>query len=358
LANAQELAQTLDATLVEYYHHAEGWCAFIVTTANFMCVPLPFITDDFLEQMINWTNWIESGDFCDSPILMGKPLYDLHAAVIAPIRAYLPTGGKVILATHWVLNLLPLSAARNPHTNRYVCEDYQLAFAPSISALWVMYQQASRVHDKEETSQNRQPGSYHLLNAAYVHSPGHPGYRYGAVDANRFLAQSFAPHITGLYNTNATPDAVIAAVQQEPVKTILHITAHGGFDWDMPEQSGLELAEGYLTVQRIISEMHLSQTQLVTLASCLLGQASLEQSGEAVGITQAFLTAGAKSVVTALWSVNVKATNALFQAFYQQIRAGYPPAVAMREAMAEIRNTPGWEHPYYWAAWQVYGLAF
>ncbi|NJN65905.1 MAG: CHAT domain-containing protein [Chloroflexaceae bacterium] len=61
--------------------------------------------------------------------------------------------------------------------------------------------------------------------------------------------------------------------------------------------------------------------------------------------------------MTALWSVEVNATMRLFQAFYHRIRAGEPPAVAMRGAVEEIRRE-GWEHPYYWAAFQVYGLAF
>lgn len=343
--NAQALARELDATLVEYYRHAEEWCAFVVSPGGIHHVHLPGITDDLLERMRDWLSKMDS-DFRTSPMLMGKPLHDWHAAVIAPLRDYLPLCGRVVLSPHWVLNLFPIGAARDPQSEYYACEDYLLTFAPSLSALWVMHQQATKTGSKA-----------HWQNGLRVFSAAYAPDIEGLVPATQQTVQAFAPNLVDQYQ-QVTPDAIIAAARQQPAPDILHIAAHGNFDMEQPEQSGLALHDGWLTVQRIISEMPLQHTQLVTLASCLLGRASLEQSGEAVGITQAFLTVGARSVVTALWSVEVNATMKLFQTFYRHIMDGKPPAVAMRAATAEIRATPGWEHPYYWVAFQVYGLAF
>ncbi len=344
VADAQALARELDTTLVEYYRHTEGWCAFVVSPNGMHYAPLPGITDDLLQTMVDWLLKMDS-DFRTSRVLMGKPLHNWHAAVIAPLREHLPAGGRVVLSPHWALNLFPLGAARDPQSGRYACEDYLLTFTPSISALWVMHQQVAKTQ-----STVSQKNGLCLFSAAYA--PDIPGL----VPATQQTVAAFAPHLVEQYK-QVTPDAIIAAAQQQPAPDILHIAAHGWFDMEQPEQSGLALHDGWLSVQRIISEMPLQHTQLVTLASCLVGRASLEQSGEAVGITQAFLTAGARSVVTALWSVEVQATMALFQAFYRRIIAGEPPAVAMRAAVADIRAA-GWKHPYYWAAFQVYGLAF
>jgi CHAT domain-containing protein len=346
VVDAQRLAQELGVILVEYYRHGEGWCAFIVSVSGVHYIPLPDITDTLLQTMMTWLQSIEN-PFYHTRQTMEGPLYKLHMAVIAPLRDYLSADSKVVLAPHWILNLFPFGAARDPQTNRYTCEDYQLAVAPSLSALWVMHQQATKTK-----SIGYSKNELNVFSVAYASDIPE------LVPNTQQMIQAFAPNLVEQYDNCATPDTIIAAARQDSVLDILHIASHGCFNRELPEQSGLALYGGWLTVQRIIGEMPLQQTRLVTLASCLLGQASLEQSGEAVGITQAFLTAGAKSVVTALWSVEVNATMALFQAFYRQIRTGDPPAVAMREAMAEIRNTPGWEHPYYWAAWQVYGLAF
>ncbi|NJN65904.1 MAG: CHAT domain-containing protein [Chloroflexaceae bacterium] len=279
-ADAQALARELGATLVEYYYHAEGWCAFVVSPEQVQYVTLPAITEDLMDKMIDRLFKMDD-PFCrTNPKLMDEYLHDWHAAVIAPLREHLPAGGRVMLAPHWVLNFFPIGAACDPQSGRYVCEDYLLAFAPSLSALWVMHQQAAKTQPSE-----RGRNSLRVFSAAYA--PDIPGL----VPATRQTVQAFAPDLIEQYD-RVTPDAIIAAVRQQPAPDVLHIAAHGWFDREMPEQSGLELQGGWLTVQRIIIEMPLQHTRLVTLASCLLGRASLEQSGEAVGITQAFLTAG------------------------------------------------------------------
>ena len=36
--------------------------------------------------------------------------------------------------------------------------------------------------------------------------------------------------------------------------------------------------------------------------------------------------------------------------------AGLPPAEALRRAQAHVRAQAKWQHPYYWAAWSLWGL--
>ena len=118
------------------------------------------------------------------------------------------------------------------------------------------------------------------------------------------------------------------------------------------------LSGGWLTVQRIITELRLEQTRLVTLEASLTGRTALQRGDEYVGLLQAMLTTGAQAVVTSLWSVMEDAsTRALFETFYAELVAGRSPASAMQEAARYVRGCPGWEHPYYWAAFQVSGLA-
>ena len=345
VADMQLLAQELQATLVEYYHHHEGWCAFVVTAQHLQYIPLPHITDELIATMMNWLHLMDS-DFRTSPLLVGKPLQDEYQALIEPLQHYFSPDDRVMLSPHWALHLFPISAAQHPETRRYLCEDYLLTYTPSLAALWVMHQQAVTAADTTE-----QPHQLRLCSMAYA-----PDI-VDIVPTTQQTVHLFAPHLEDMYDQQATPDALIACVRQTPSPDILHLVAHGWFDSELPEQSGLALSGGWLTVQRIIRELPLAQTHLVTLAACLLGQATVERSGETMGITQAFLTAGAQSVVTALWSVEPEATMALFQSLYRHIVAGWPPAVALQEALTEVRTTPGWEHPFYWAAWHIHGCA-
>jgi CHAT domain-containing protein len=114
---------------------------------------------------------------------------------------------------------------------------------------------------------------------------------------------------------------------------------------------------GWLTVQRIISELHLKQAHVATLSAYFSGRAALQRGDEQVGLLQAMLTTGLQSVVTSLWPVDDAASRALFNTFYAELVAGRSPSCAMQEAAQCVRERPGWEHPYYWAAFQVSGLA-
>ncbi len=56
---ARALAVKLGATLVEYYRHAGGWCAFVVGPEEIRYVSLPGV-DELEEDMLGWLAEIES----------------------------------------------------------------------------------------------------------------------------------------------------------------------------------------------------------------------------------------------------------------------------------------------------------
>ena len=87
------------------------------------------------------------------------------------------------------------------------------------------------------------------------------------------------------------------------------------------------------------------------------GRLEVRSGEEHVGLLQAVLSAGARAVITSLWAVNDAATCALFEAFYSQLEADNSPADALASAAQEVRSYQGWEHPYYWVAFQANGLA-
>lgn len=92
---------------MEYFRHAKGWCAFIVTSNAVTHVPLPLLNDDLLERLRTWVMHIESP--AGRGKLSYKPLYQLHDAVITPIREYLPLSGAVVLAPFGPLHLIPIA---------------------------------------------------------------------------------------------------------------------------------------------------------------------------------------------------------------------------------------------------------
>jgi tetratricopeptide (TPR) repeat protein len=345
---ARALAADLGATLVEYYEHAGGWCAFVVTSEQVRRVDLPDVDDDLLKHMSEWMKWMDS-DMGLGP-LSYSPLREMHEALIEPLRPYLQPDEAVVMAPFGELHLFPLGAAfrqSNGHRH-YAADEYRLSFAPSLAALRVTLQQVRRM----DHPAGQRPARC-LLGVAYPGAPESENYLENAVPAAEAVARRF-DQATPLYEDAATPDAVLDRARGQDV---IHLVCHGSFDSEDPEHSGLELSGGYLTVQRIITELRLEQTRLATLSACESSQLEVRQAEEHVGLVQAVMSAGARAVVAGLWEVEAAATHDLFDHFYDGVTHGDSPADALRNAAECVRSSPGREHPYYWAAFQVSGLA-
>jgi len=72
-------------------------------------------------------------------------------------------------------------------------------------------------------------------------------------------------------------------------------------------------------------------------------------------LSQAFLYAGAQSVIAALWDVDDKATKTVMLSFYSNLREGMSKEEALRTAQLEIRKK--YPQPYYWAGFVLTGVS-
>jgi CHAT domain-containing protein len=260
-------------------------------------------------------------------------------------RNHVPPGTSVVFAPFGALHLLPIAGLHDATTGRYGADDYQLSFAPSLGALHAVYQQARSSH-----------GPSSDVRALTVAHPGEPGTRtyLSHVHEEAAAVSRHFPGTVSLTGSDATPDAVIS---ESPGQHVIHFGCHAAFEFARPEQSGLVLVGGRLTVQRIIAELKLDRTRVVTLAACMTGLARPHDGDEPAGLAHAFLVGGAQAVVTRMWAVADDATRALMEAFYSRLAAGDNAGEALRRAMFAVRESPGWQDPLYWAGFHVIGLA-
>jgi CHAT domain-containing protein len=138
---------------------------------------------------------------------------------------------------------------------------------------------------------------------------------------------------------------------------LIHIAAHGLFRPDAPLFSGIELADGPLTVADVF-DLDLPAA-LVTLSACETGRAVIGGGDELVGLVRAFLYAGVAGLLVSQWRVDDASTAALMARFYQELTGGAGPAQALRAAQVaflsgEMRET-GRSHPFFWAGFQIIG---
>jgi len=105
--------------------------------------------------------------------------------------------------------------------------------------------------------------------------------------------------------------------------------------------------------------LHLA-ADLVVLSACQTGLgagalADVPAGDDWVGLTRAFLHAGAKHVVASLWPVADWATAALMERFYEGYRSEGDPIRALAVAQRALLAAPATSHPFYWAPFEAVG---
>jgi CHAT domain-containing protein len=142
-----------------------------------------------------------------------------------------------------------------------------------------------------------------------------------------------------------------------PDADVIHFACHGiAFD-EYPDLAALHLG-GAGRKRRLLWTPDVARlwlrARLVVLAACHAGLSTALPGNEYAGLPGAFLTSGARTVVGPLWRVDDRVTATLMDRFYAALPAG--PAVALRRAQEAVRADSATTHPYYWAAFQLFGL--
>jgi CHAT domain-containing protein len=143
---------------------------------------------------------------------------------------------------------------------------------------------------------------------------------------------------------------------------ILHVATHGLLNAERPQFTGLVLSlvgnkneDGFLRTDEVFN-LKLG-SPLVMLSACETGLGK-EKRGEGVmGLTRAFIYAGAPTVGVSLWSVADKSTADLMTDFYKRLLASQTasPATAMREAQLAMISGKKYSAPFYWAPFVLVG---
>ena len=94
--------------------------------------------------------------------------------------------------------------------------------------------------------------------------------------------------------------------------------------------------DGRLTVEEIFGSD--IQGRLVTLSACETGLGELGQGDELVGLSRAFLYAGAPAVVVSLWKVDDSTTAWLMTRLHQYLHAGHRVPEALTYAQRDLIN--------------------
>ena len=144
---------------------------------------------------------------------------------------------------------------------------------------------------------------------------------------------------------------------------IIHFALHGDVSTVLPGKSSLVLSQfsdfksddnGFLTVDEI-SNMNI-KAQFVNLSACETGLGEIFHSEGVVGLKEAFLQAGAQSVLATLWRIEDEATYNLMKNFYKKINVKtYNYCHVISDWKRDLIKDERYSHPYYWGSFVFWG---
>ncbi|XP_044183620.1 tetratricopeptide repeat protein 28-like, partial [Acropora millepora] len=165
---------------------------------------------------------------------------------------------------------------------------------------------------------------------------------------------------------NMTPLVGRQATKAEVMKQIssvglIHIAAYGnaltgeialspnpGWTSQFPQEEDFMLKMSDVQAANI-------RARLVVLSCCHSGRGKMLKGEGVVGIARAFLAAGARSVLVALWAIDDEATMVFMKSFYQHLKEGKTASVAVHQSIKRLRESEKFSEMRYWAPFQLIG---
>jgi CHAT domain-containing protein len=280
----------------------------------------------------------------------------LYQTLIGPAHKLLENERKVFIIPDGSLNnlnfeTLLVSEPKEPQTKlHYWIEDVTSADANSL-----------RVLDRSLARKQKHDRTLLIVGNSVA-----PNDEYRELPQADAQMRSVESHFTKgeqkvLTREHATPSAYLASAPER--FSYIHFVAHGTASRLSPLDSAIVLSRestennSFKLYARDIVRYPL-RADLVTISSCY-SAGDRSYSGEGlVGISWAFLRAGAHNVVAALWDVSDASTAQLMDKFYDELTKGASPDAALRTAKLSLLRGKEFHNPFYWAPFQLYaGLA-
>lgn len=297
-----------------------------------------------------------------------KQLREFEELVFSKFRDKL-VGKRLVLVLDGELQTIPWNALMDPK-RRYLGAMHEMAREPS-AGVWLELRSGPR--------KRRARTPVHAIGDAVYSSedsdfpprlkgqdlPDFPaGFRpdrlYFAPDELDAIKKLFPAGYTEARRLKATKEGLNSALARNA--ETLHFVMHARDVPGRPDQSGLAFSVASATrvepsaMLRMfeIYNMKLSAS-LVVLSACETARGTNVPGEGLVGLSRAFFHAGARTVIASLWKVSDKSTSELMTIFYQQLKLGVSPAMALRAAQQKLATSINFSDPYHWAGFVLLG---
>jgi tetratricopeptide (TPR) repeat protein len=314
----------------------------------------------------------------------------MYSRLIKPVEYFLAGKKSVIVVPHGPISSLPfemlISSASHAKKRfwsvsdrpTYLVEKYAFSYVPTLSGLsflrkrsrpkkpgWSVVAFGDAVYTDKRANREVNPGAEKLL-AAFGDSPaGSRGRGLKPLPKTREEINEIVKIMGGPSQTYFGSQATETLFKKADLSRYgyIHLATHGlilnsvGKLWQQPaivfSLYGDAENDGFLQLGEVFG-LKLN-ADLVVLSSCLSpSEGGAGNPKGLIGLTRAFLFAGADSIILSMWEVNDASTAKLFIEMYRNLKTE-SKSEALREAKIALLKSPATSHPYYWAPFVLMG---
>jgi CHAT domain-containing protein len=275
----------------------------------------------------------------------------LYRMLVAPAQPLLTKDAQVFVVPDGSLNGLNFETLLVPEPKlHYWIEDATVADASSLRLL-------AASHNSLHNSKTG-PGKLLLIGDAVSPNADYAELPKAGAEIENIEKHFAAAGREVLTRAQATAPAYLASAPEQ--FAYVHFVAHGTASRSSPLDSAVILSkaspqeDSFKLYARDIIQ-HPIHAELVTISTCY-GAGARAYTGEGlVGLSWAFLRAGAHNVIGALWEVSDASTPRLMDQLYDELKKGRSPEAALRAAKLSLLHSEGvFRKPFYWAPFQLY----
>ena len=299
--------------------------------------------------------------------------------------ADLPQGKRLAIVAEGALEYIPFAALRISPRGPPLIASHEIVILPSASTLSLLRQETEgRAVAVKQVAVLADP-VFRRDDPRVTHAPaaGETPRRERSQEVDRAAKESGLLSLDRLPATRREAQGIISlAVPGRSLKAldfeasletaispelaqyqIIHFASHTLLNSDHPELSGILLSlvdqqgrprDGFLQARQIFN-LKLN-ADMVVLSACQTALGKEVRGEGLIGLSRAFMYAGAPRVVASLWRVPDSATAELMRRFYRAMFVdSLPPAAALRKSQLALQRESRWSAPYYWAGFTLQG---
>ena len=273
-----------------------------------------------------------------------------YQMIIKPVANVLEEP-EIILVPDRVFYKVPFAALKD-QSGKYLSEAFRIRVVPSLTTLKLIQDSPADYHSQTGALIVGDPD---VGQVQYKGEICHPPRLPFALREVEMISQLLGTK--PLVGKHATKQVILQSINSV---SLIHFAAHGNAERGeivlAPSRStnAIPQEEEYLLTMADIAQVRL-RAKLVVLSCCHSAKGRIRAEG-VVGIARAFLGAGARSVLVALWAIDDIATEKFMSRFYEHLVnvRGESASESLYQAMKWMRSN-GFSDIQEWAPFELIG---